>query len=352
MISLSISISSIWNTVYPILIAILFFELIIIVHEGGHFVAAKLNKIQVNEFSIGMGPKIFSKTFRGTKYSLRWILVGGYCAMEGEDEESDSKRSFSSKKVWQRIVVVVAGALMNLLLGFIIMVIIVSTSNLVGTCTVARFEEGAVSEAYGLQVGDTIKSIDGMRIFTTSDLSTAFSRSDDGIVDMTVDRDGKTVALDGVQFATEEQYGHNYISMDFWLLGEEKNVGNVLKASCLEFLSYGRMVFLSVYDLLTGKYGLSDLSGPVGSVSIISDAVKTSVPTMLRIMALLTINVGLFNLFPIPALDGWRIFVLLFEGVTRKKPPAKFEWLVNTIGLVLLLGLMCVVTFSDITKLF
>ena len=348
MISLSISISSIWNTVYPILIAILFFELIIIVHEGGHFVAAKLNKIQVNEFSIGMGPKIFSKTFRGTKYSLRWILVGGYCAMEGEDEESDSKRSFSSKKVWQRIVVVVAGALMNLLLGFIIMVIIVSTSNLVGTCTVARFEDNAVSEAYGLQVGDTIKSIDGMRIFTTSDLSTAFSRSDDGIVDMTVDRDGKTVALDGVQFATEEQYGHNYISMDFWLLGEEKNVGNVLKASCLEFLSYGRMVFLSVYDLLTGKYGLSDLSGPVGSVSIISDAV----PTMLRIMALLTINVGLFNLFPIPALDGWRIFVLLFEGVTRKKPPAKFEWLVNTIGLVLLLGLMCVVTFSDITKLF
>lgn len=352
MISLSISISSIWNTVYPILIAILFFELIIIVHEGGHFVAAKLNKIQVNEFSIGMGPKIFSKTFRGTKYSLRWILVGGYCAMEGEDEESDSKRSFSSKKVWQRIVVVVAGALMNLLLGFIIMVIIVSTSNLVGTCTVARFEDNAVSEAYGLQVGDTIKSIDGMRVFTTSDLSTAFSRSDDGIVDMTVDRDGKTVALDGVQFATEEQYGHNYISMDFWLLGEEKNVGNVLKASCLEFLSYGRMVFLSVYDLLTGKYGLSDLSGPVGSVSIISDAVKTSVPTMLRIMALLTINVGLFNLFPIPALDGWRIFVLLFEGVTRKKPPAKFEWLVNTIGLVLLLGLMCVVTFSDITKLF
>lgn len=352
MISLSINISSIWNTVYPILIAILFFELIIIVHEGGHFVAAKLNKIQVNEFSIGMGPKIFSKTFRGTKYSLRWILVGGYCAMEGEDEESDSKRSFSSKKVWQRIVVVVAGALMNLLLGFIIMVIIVSTSNLVGTCTVARFEENAVSEAYGLQVGDTIKSIDGMRVFTTSDLSTAFSRSSDGIVDMTVDRDGKTVALDGVQFATEEQYGHTYIAMDFWLLGEEKNVGNVLKASCLEFLSYGRMVFLSVYDLLTGKYGLSDLSGPVGSVSIISDAVKTSVPTMLRIMALLTINVGLFNLFPIPALDGWRIFVLLFEGVTRKKPPAKFEWLVNTIGLVLLLGLMCVVTFSDITKLF
>lgn len=352
MISLSISILSIWNTVYPILIAILFFELIIIVHEGGHFVAAKLNKIQVNEFSIGMGPKIFSKTFRGTKYSLRWILVGGYCAMEGEDEESDSKRSFSSKKVWQRIVVVVAGALMNLLLGFIIMVIIVSTSNLVGTCTVARFEENAVSEAYGLQVGDTIKSIDGMRVFTTSDLSTAFSRSSDGVVDMTVDRDGKMVALDGVQFATEEQYGHNYISMDFWLLGEEKNVGNVLKASCLEFLSYGRMVFLSVYDLLTGKYGLSDLSGPVGSVSIISDAVKTSVPTMLRIMALLTINVGLFNLFPIPALDGWRIFVLLFEGVTRKKPPAKFEWLVNTIGLVLLLGLMCVVTFSDITKLF
>ncbi len=349
---ISLSISSVWNAVYPILIAILFFEVIIIIHEGGHFFAAKMNKIKVNEFSIGMGPKVFSKQKGETKFSLRWILFGGYCAMEGEDEESDSNGSFSSKKVWQRITVVVAGAVMNLLLGFVIMIVIVSSSELVGTCEVAKFEDTAISSSYGLEKGDVIKSIDGMRTFTPSDITTAFSRSESGVVDMVVERNGKTVELDDVKFATEEYEGHRFISMDFLLIGVPKTFSNVIKSACLEFVSYARMVFLSVHDLLVGKYGLSDLAGPVGSVSIISDAVKTSIPSMLRIMALLTINVGLFNLFPIPALDGWRIFLLIFEGITKKKLPKKFEWAVNTVGLVLLLGLMCVVTFSDITKLF
>ena len=112
------------------------------------------------------------------------------------------------------------------------------------------------------------------------------------------------------------------------------------------------MIFLSLHDLIVGRYGVSDISGPVGTVSIVSTAVKTSLPTVLRIMALLTVNVGLFNLFPFPALDGWRLFVLVFEGIFKRKLPSKFEWLINSIGLALLIGLMCVVTFSDITKLF
>lgn len=342
--------SNIWNTVYPIIIAILFFELIIIVHEGGHFVAARLMKIKVNEFSIGMGPKIFQFTKGDTTYSLRWILFGGYCQMEGESEDSDSENSFSTKKVWQRIFVVIAGALMNLLLGFVIVAILVSSQSLVGTPTVAKFDDKAVSSSV-LMTGDTIKSIDGMRVYTPTDVSTGLSRSDDDTVDMTVLRNGKTVDLT-VKFNTEEYEGRHYISMDFWLLGKDKTFANVIKSANMEWMSYARMVFLSVHDLIAGRYGMNDISGPVGAVSVVSSAVKTSVFSLLRISALLTINIGLFNLFPIPALDGWRLFLLAFEGIFKKKLPQKMEWIINGAGLILLLGFMCLVTFSDITKLF
>lgn len=345
------SLSSIWNTIYPILIAILFFELIIIIHEGGHFVAARLMKIKVNEFSIGMGPKIFSFTKGATKYSLRWILFGGYCAMKGEDEDSEESGSFSKKSVGARLFVVAAGAVMNLILGFLIIVCIVSSGDLIGTPTVAKFDENAVSAASGLQAGDTIKSIDGMRVYTATDVETGLSRSPDGNVQMVVERNGEDVSLD-VTFAMQEYEGRQFINMDFWLLGKEKTVGGVLQSSCGMFVSYVRMIFLSVADLLSGRYGLSDLSGPVGTVSVVSTAVKTSVTSMLRIMALLTVNVGLFNLFPIPALDGWRFFILLGEGIFKKKLPPKWEYAINAAGLVVLLGIMVIVTFSDVTKLF
>lgn len=345
------SFSSVWNTVYPIIIAILFFELIIIVHEGGHFAAARLMKIKVNEFSIGMGPKIFSFTKGETKYSLRWILFGGYCAMEGEDEASSETGSFSSKSVPARMLVVVAGALMNLLLGFLIIVCIISNQNLVGTTTVAKFDDNAVSASSGLMVGDTIKSIDGMRIFTATDVETGLTRSPDDTLSITVERNGKIQTLE-VKFQMEEYEGRKYVGMDFWLLGKEKTVGSVLKNSAATFVSYTRMVFLSVHDLLVGRYGLSDLSGPVGAVSVVSNAAKTSLNSLLRISAILTINIGLFNLFPIPALDGWRFFLLLGEGVFRKKLPAKWEYAINAAGLAILLGVMVLVTFSDVTKLF
>lgn len=345
------SISSVWNTVYPVLIAILFFELIIIIHEGGHYFAARLMKIKVNEFSIGMGPKVFQFTKGETKYTLRWILFGGYCSMEGEDSDSDDKNAFINKKVWQRIFVVVAGAVMNLILGLVIVLIITASQGLVGTTQIAKFEDNAISSQSGLQVGDTIKSIDGMRIYTTNDVQTGLSRSADSTIDMVVNRDGKDINLQ-VEFEMDEYEGTRYVKMDFWLKGVGKTFGNVITQTFKEFASYAKMVFLSVHDLLGGRYSLSELSGPVGAVSVVSSAVKISIYSMLRIMALLTINVGLFNLFPIPALDGWRLFVLIAEGITRKKLPSKAEYIINAVGLVLLLGVMCIVTFSDITRLF
>lgn len=341
--------ANIWNTVYPILIAILFFELIIIIHEGGHFVAARLMKIKVNEFSIGMGPKLIQFKKGDTKYTLRLILFGGYCAMEGESEDSDDENSFAKKKVWRRFFVVVAGALMNLILGFLVIVIMLSSGSLIGTTEIAKFDDKAVSSAT-LKQGDIIKSIDGMRVYTSTDVTTGLSRSGDDTLDMTVLRDGKTLDLK-VKFNIEKYEGRNFINMDFWLVGNKKTVGGVIKESFKEWVSFTRMVFLSVHDMIVGKYGLSDLAGPVGTVSVVSTAVKTSAYSMLRIMALLTINVGLFNLFPIPALDGWRLFLLIFEGIFKRKLPDKWDWAINAVGLVLLLGLMCVITFSDITKL-
>lgn len=341
--------ANIWNTVYPILIAILSFELIIIIHEGGHFVAARLMKIKVNEFSIGMGPKLIQFKKGDTKYTLRLILFGGYCAMEGESEDSDDENSFAKKKVWRRFFVVVAGALMNLILGFLVIVIMLSSGSLIGTTEIAKFDDKAVSSAT-LKQGDIIKSIDGMRVYTSTDVTTGLSRSGDDTLDMTVLRDGKTLDLK-VKFNMEKYEGRNFINMDFWLVGNKKTVGGVIKESFKEWVSFTRMVFLSVHDMIVGKYGLSDLAGPVGTVSVVSTAVKTSAYSMLRIMALLTINVGLFNLFPIPALDGWRLFLLIFEGIFKRKLPDKWDWAINAVGLVLLLGLMCVITFSDITKL-
>lgn len=341
--------ANIWNTVYPILIAILFFELIIIIHEGGHFVAARLMKIKVNEFSIGMGPKLIQFKKGDTKYTLRLIIFGGYCAMEGESEDSDDENSFAKKKVWQRFFVVVAGALMNLILGFLVIVIMLSSGSLIGTTEIAKFDDKAVSSST-LKQGDIIKSIDGMRVYTSTDVTTDLSRSGDDTLDMTVLRDGKTLDLK-VKFNMEKYEGRNFINMDFWLVGNKKTVGGVIKESFKEWVSFTRMVFLSVHDMIVGKYGLSDLAGPVGTVSVVSTAVKTSAYSMLRIMALLTINVGLFNLFPIPALDGWRLFLLIFEGIFKRKLPDKWDWAINAVGLVLLLGLMCVITFSDITKL-
>ena len=224
------TLSSLWHTVYPVLIAILFFELIILVHEGGHYIAARLMKIKVNEFSVGMGPKIIQRERNGTKFTLRWILFGGYCQMEGEGEDSEDPNAFNKKSVPARLFVVVAGALMNLVLGFLLTVLIVCGSNLIGTAQVAKFEANAASAASGLQVGDTIQSIDGMRVYTATDVTTGLSRSADDTLTVVVKRDGAKKTLQ-VKFDTEEYEGHRFVKMDFWLHGVPKNVGNVLRES-------------------------------------------------------------------------------------------------------------------------
>lgn len=339
------------SVLLTVLASVFVFGLVIFIHELGHFLAAKAGGITVDEFALGMGPTIFSFDRGGTRYALRLLPIGGFVSMEGEDEESDAEGSFSKASIGRRIIVTVAGAAMNLLLGFIVLVCIVCSQDMIGTRTVAQFYDGASTQASGLKVGDTITAVNGRRCFIANDIIYEFARTQQGKADLTVMRDGKTVQLDGVQFDTYEQDGVNQLVIDFKVLGEKKTVSGVLHEAANWTLSLGRMVFLSLSDLLTGRIAINNLSGPVGIVSAISEASHVGIKPLLMLLAMITVNLGIFNLLPIPALDGGRLVFLLLEAVRGKPVKQKYEIFINAVGFVLLIGLMIFATFNDITKL-
>ena len=276
-ILLSIASSGIWSKVWTVAVAILFFGVIIMIHECGHFLFAKLFKVKVNEFSIGMGPAVFKRKKGETQYSVRVLPIGGYVSMEGEDQDSDDDGAFNKKPVWQKMIIVAAGAFMNLLLGVIIMCIMLSTSgDLIGTNTIKSFYDGAVSEQYGLKEGDRFLEIDGHHVWSERDLSFLMSRSKDGVFDFVVERDGQKVELSDVHFDTEQQDGITLIKYDFVIIGEKPNFLNVVKNSFTQSASVVRMVWLSLFDLVTGRYGMSELAGPVGTVNVIADVTASA----------------------------------------------------------------------------
>ncbi|MBR5246718.1 MAG: RIP metalloprotease RseP [Clostridia bacterium] len=346
-----------WSKVWPFLVAILFFGLLISIHELGHFTFAKFFKVKVNEFALGMGPAIFKKKKGDTTYALRLLPIGGYVSMEGEDEESEDENAFNRKKVWQKIIIVAAGAIMNLILGVVIVATILSMDDLIATNKIHSFYENAISEQTGLKAGDEILSIDGKMVLSGTDVSFLMTRSDDGIFDMTVRRDGEKVELKDVTFKTIKEGKYTYIEYDFIILGEEPTILNVITNSFKQTASIARLVWLSLFDLVTGRYGLTDLSGPVGTVNIIADMASSATQSKegliatLNIMAFITINIGIFNLMPLPALDGGRLFFLVIEGIRRKPIKPKYEGFIHGAGLVLLLVLMVLVTFNDIVNL-
>ncbi|MBQ4645488.1 MAG: site-2 protease family protein [Clostridia bacterium] len=346
-----------WAKVWPFLVAILFFGLLISIHELGHFTFAKLFKVKVNEFALGMGPAIFKRKKGETTYALRLLPIGGYVSMEGEDEESTDENAFNRKKVWQKIIIVAAGAIMNLILGVVIVATCLSMEDLIGTNQIHSFEKNAVSQQSGLEVGDQILEINGHRVFSDMDISFLMTRSEDGIYDMTVRRDGEKVELSDIKFETTVEQGYTLIKYDFIIRGVEPNFLNVVTNAFKQTASIGRLVWLSLFDLVTGKFGLSDLSGPVGTVNILADITSSAVESRanlisaLTLMAFVSINIGIFNLLPLPALDGGRLFFLAVEGIRRKPINPKYEGYVHGAGLVLLLLLMVVVTFNDILNL-
>lgn len=357
--TLSVNIGSLWGAVWPYLIAVLLFGVIITIHELGHFTFAKLFKVKVNEFALGMGPTLFKKKFGETTYALRLFPIGGFVSMEGEEEASEADGAFNKKPAWQRFIIVAAGAVLNLILGVIVVAVTLSGQGIVGSRTVHSFLDNAVSQQSGLKVGDEIVKIDSTPVYSYRGIGFNLIRGNDNKVDMTVIRDGKKIVLKDVTFNQFEFEGKQYIEQDFKIVGYDPTFGNVLKNSILDSASIVQMVRLSLVDLCTGKYGLKDISGPIGTITTIAEStaeggesVADKMMTALVLLSYITINVGVFNLLPIPALDGCMLFMLIIEMIRRKPLDQNKVGKVQTIGLVVLLAFMAVVTISDIIKQF
>ncbi len=344
------------GTFASILIAILFFCLIILIHELGHFTVAKLCGIRVDEFAIGMGPIIFKKQGRETLYSVRLLPIGGFCSM-GEDEDQDDPNAFRKKPVWARMAVIVAGAFMNLVLGLILSIILTFVNGGGVSTKIVYFADDAVSTQYGLQLEDKIVKINGVRIFSVKDITYQLGSDEDGVVDFVVKRDGENVAVNGVKFKmeTDPDTGKNTLVYDFKVLKEKVTLLNFFPYSFKNAVYYGRIVLMSLGDIIRGKYGINDLQGPVGIVTTIGDITEKSgfdMGFILDIATLVTINIGIFNLLPLPALDGGRFVFLLIEAIRRKQLKAETEGMIHFIGLALLMLLMIFVTFNDVKNIF
>ncbi len=345
------SILNFLNNVWPYVVAVLVFVILILIHEFGHFIAAKISGVRVNEFAIGFGPKLFKKKLGETTYAVNLIPLGGYCAMEGEDETSEDGRAFCNKGAFKRLFIVANGAIFNLLLGVIIIAITLIPGDRFATTTVDYFYENAVSCKHGLKEGDEIIAVNGRKIYTTYDLSYAFTGVENGELDITVRRDGEKVKLKNVKFNTSQIDGIDYVDFDFRVKFVKKGFFNFITHTFSTIFANIRVVWFSLIDLITGKYGISAMSGPVGITAALGSIASTNIFNLLPIMAMITINLGIFNLLPLPALDGGRILFILIELVIRKPVPRKYEGIVHAVGLALLLGLMLLITAKDIFAL-
>lgn len=350
-----------------IFFAILLFSILIFVHELGHFVAAKLSGVQVNEFSIFMGPALVKWRRGETQYTIRCIPIGGYCAMEGEDEDTNSPRSFQKAAWWKRLIILVAGSAMNLLLGVLLMAIVYMPTKQIIQPTIESFEAySTVNGESGLQIGDRILKVDGEAIYLKTDFSMILYLNPGDIHDLVVERNGDKVYLNDFKMEahkTVDEAGNELMlyGINFYQ-DNSLSFGDRIAYTWNNCLDTVRNVRLSLQMLLTGRAGLKDMTGPVGIVKIMSDtadqADKTSeaIRSMLYFGAFLAINLGIMNMLPIPALDGGRVVGLLFvtviEAVTRKKIDPKYEGYIHGVGMILLLALMGVILFKDVFTIF
>lgn len=349
-----------------ILFAILLFSLLIVVHELGHFVAAKASGVQVNEFSVFMGPALFKKKIGKTVYSLRCIPFGGFCAMEGEDAQSENPHAFQNVSWWKRLIILVAGSAMNFITGLLLLAIVFSDTQMIIQPVVDQIEPGSVfAEEPGFRVGDRILKLDGENIYVHSDFNMLLSLNPGEIHDLVVERDGQKVYLNNYRmelrpFADEDgniqmRYGFSFRAVDATFVQKLSfvwnNGRNVL-----------RIVRLSLGMLFSGNAGLQDMTGPVGIVQQISVTAAESPNALAALMnmlyfgAFLAINLAAMNMLPFPALDGGRVVCLLLttaiEAVTGRKVDPKYEGYLNAAGMILLLGLMAVITFKDVFTIF
>lgn len=346
-----------------IIIAIIIFGVLIAIHEFGHFTAAKLCGVKVEEFAIGMGPALFKKQKGETVYALRILPIGGFCAMAGEDEESDDPRAFTNQGFWKKIVILCAGSFMNLVLGIVLILIMYAGAQAFVTPTIDHFMDGCPYEGTeAMQAGDTFYSIDGQRIYLVSDVSSFLMRGD-GVYDIVMLRDGEKVELKDFALTTKTyaEYANDGPKYGFVFGYTEATFGTKLEYTWNTTLEFSRLVWLGLGDLINGKVGLKDMSGPVGIVDMMNEvgqqaeSTKAAADNLLYISAFIAVNLAIMNMLPIPALDGGRVFLMIvtviIEAVSRKKLDPKYEGYIHLGGMVLLLGLMALVMYNDITKL-
>lgn len=336
-----------------IIIAILVFGFLIFIHELGHFIFAKKFGVTITEFSLGMGPKILSRKGKdGVLYALRALPIGGFVAMVGEDEESDDPNSFDKKPAWQRFIIVIAGAVMNLLVGIIIMIILTISTEKFGSTTVAGFMEGSTSNQYGLCANDEIIEIDGNNVHTANDLRYEIMRNGYKPISVTVIRDGKEIVLENVVFPQMNSQGVAFGSMDFKIFEDPKSFGVVCKNAYYSCTSTVKMIWDSLFDLISGRYGIEAVSGPIGVTGAITDAARSGAYSLFYLVVVISMNLGIFNLLPIPALDGGTLFFTLIEMIFKKRIPKKVENALKIGGFALLMLLVLFVTFNDILGFF
>lgn len=389
-----------------ILIAILIFGGLIFVHELGHYLTARLFDVHILEFAIGMGPKLISKKSKktGIVYSLRALPFGGFVSMVGEDDEGmmdeegaplseggagsfslptdiaeeeqenapkavqEDPRALCRKPIWQRMIIMAAGGVMNLLLGLVLSAVLVCSMDVIGGTMVGRFQEGAISQTQGLQLGDVITHVNGKAVYTHMDLSYAIAHDGYQSVELTIRRGaevkkdekgvlvsyegGEEIVLKNITFGTEEAEGIVVGVQDFLPYQVKKTFGNVMSQTfCYARLAI-RQVWDGLTDLVVGRFGVEQMSGPVGVTQQIGQAASLGVTNLLFLVLIITMNLGLFNLLPIPALDGGRLFFLFIELIFRKPIPRDIEARINLGFLALLLLLMLVITFKDVLRIF
>lgn len=351
------------------IVTLLVFGVIITLHELGHFTCCKLFGVRVNEFSFGMGPKLLSRKKGETTYSVRLLPIGGYVAMEGEDAPQEGEtpkgdgRSFIEKKPWQRFCILFAGAAMNIVLGFVLLLFLSSQMELMGTNVVAQTVEGSAVSQY-LLPDDRIVSVNGHSTGSYSDVTFQMVRDADGIIDFEVRRGadpkaffmntnkGELATLTQVPFTmVDAGEGRKTIQLDLTFYGVPNSFLGTIGYSVNWTVSVVKQVWFSLVDIASGRYGLNEISGPVGTAAVIDQARSYGYESVLLLLAFITINVGVFNLLPIPALDGGRLLFLLIEIVFRKPVPQKYESFIHAAGMILLLGFVAVVTLNDIWKL-
>lgn len=350
-----------------ILAAVLIFGLLIAVHELGHFVVAKLCGVRVNEFSMGMGPVLWHRDSGETQYSIRLLPIGGFCAMEGEDDESSDSRSLGRQGFWKKFLIFVAGSGMNFLTGFLIILALYSGAEAFLVPEISGVApEFSTQSGETLQQGDIISRVNGERVYVYSDVELLLGLGKGAPLDLTVQRDGKSVELLDLPWQKySATNGESYKGYGLYIsrnATEEATIGAKLRYSWLNTVDFVRVVRLSVQMLVGGQAGIQDISGPVGIVTTITqvgedaETPRAAVENILFFAAMLAVNLAVMNLLPIPALDGGRIFFLVVDAVSmaifHKKVPEKYQTAVNSACFVLLMGFMLLVTFQDVFKLF